>query len=148
MKKLFIYYSLSGNGDIVSSFFKKNGYDICKVKTLEELPKNSFFRILSGGFKAMIGYKDNIEFNSNISEYDEIVIGSPIWNGRLSSPIFSLIDKIDLNGKKIRFVLYSGSGVSKGAFKQILKKYGKVKIIDLKEPKKYSNELKKLEGII
>ena len=33
MKKLFIYYSLSGNGDLVAERLSKLGYDPRKVKT-------------------------------------------------------------------------------------------------------------------
>ena len=32
MKKVFIYYSLTGNGDLVSKFYKEKGYDIKKIK--------------------------------------------------------------------------------------------------------------------
>ena len=32
MKKLFIYYSLTGNGDIVADYLKDKGYSIKEVK--------------------------------------------------------------------------------------------------------------------
>lgn len=34
MKKLFIYYSLTGNGDEVAKTLKEKGYEIRKVKNL------------------------------------------------------------------------------------------------------------------
>ena len=52
--------------------------------------------------------------------------------------------KIDLKYKKLTFILYSGSGVSKKATDLINKKYRDVKIINLKEPKTNKEELKKL----
>ncbi|MBP5683902.1 MAG: hypothetical protein J6X02_01430 [Bacilli bacterium] len=144
MKKAFIYYSLTGNGDIVSKFYKEKGYDVIKVITNEPLPKNYFFGMLTGGFKAFLGYKDNIKEIKNINDYKKIVIGSPIWNSRLSTPINSVLDKIGLD-KDISFVLYSGSGKSKKATKFIHERYGEVKITNLKEPKKNKNELNKLK---
>ena len=60
MKKLFIYYSLTGNGDMVANYLKDNGYDIRKVLTDEPLPDNYILRILTGGYKAMIKYKDKL----------------------------------------------------------------------------------------
>lgn len=42
MKKLFIYYSLTGNGDNVANYLKENGWEIRKVepkKNKEELTK-------------------------------------------------------------------------------------------------------------
>ena len=147
MKKVFLYYSLSGNGDIVSKIFKDNDYNIIKVTTKEELPKPFFLRMLVGGFKASIGYKDKIN-DISLEEYDKIIIGSPIWNSRISSPINSVLDKYDLSNKKISFVFYSGSGTSKKATEVISKKYSNVKIINLKEPKKNKDELDKLKEII
>ena len=135
MRKIFIYYSLTGNGDIVSNYLKGKGIEVRKVVTKEELPKNFILRIMSGGYKAMTLYKDKLDgFNHDISEYDEVIIGSPIWNGRLSSPINTVLDKLDLDNKKITFILYSGSGESKGASKRIKKEYPSAKIINIKNP--------------
>jgi len=135
MKRIFIYYSLSGNGDIVSDYLKDKEIEVRRVITKEELPKNTLLRIMSGGFKAAIAYKDKLDgFNSDIDDYDEIIIGSPIWNSRLSSPINTVLDKLKLDDKKLTFILYSGSGLSKAASKRIKKEYPNAKIIDIKNP--------------
>ena len=148
MKKIFIYYSLSGNGEVVAKYLKENKIDIRKVNTSEELPQNFILRILSGGFLAGINHKDKlIDFDNDIKDYDEIIIGSPIWNGRLSCPINTVLDEIDLKNKKIVFILYSGSGKAPKAEKKLIEKYEKVKIVNLKEPR--SNEFKdKLKEVI
>ena len=120
---------------MIGDYLKDKEIDVRKVITLEELPKNIVLRIMSGGYKAMILYKDKLEeFDSNISEYDEVIIGSPIWNARLSSPINTVLDKLKLDDKKVTFILYSGSGKSKSATKRIKKEYPKAKIIDIKNP--------------
>ena len=135
MKKIFIYYSLTGNGDIVGDYLKEKGIEIRKVNTLEKLPKNFVFRIMVGGYKAMIGYKDKLDnFNGNIREYDEVIIGSPIWNSRLSSPINTVLNKLNLDDKKVTFILYSGSGKAKKAIETINNKYPEAKIVNLKNP--------------
>ncbi len=145
MKKIFIYYSLTGNGDIVADYLKDKGYDIRKVETKEELPKNNILRILAGGYKAMISYKDKlIDFDNNIDDYDEVIIGSPIWNSRLSSPINSVLDNINFESKKLTFILYSGSGKESKAMKLIKNKYPNSNIINIREPKKNMEELKKI----
>lgn len=145
MKKLFIYYSLTGNGDLVADYLKDKNYDIRKVETSEELPKNFFLRMLIGGYKAMINYEDRlIDFNCDISDYNEIIIGSPIWNSRLSSPINKVLKSINLSNKKLTFILYSGSGKSNKSEKFIKNKYNNVNIINLKEPKHNKEELEKL----
>ena len=145
MKKIFIYYSLTGNGDIVADYLKNKDYDIRKVITKEPLPKNFILQILMGGYKAMINYEDKlIDFNSDIIKYDEIYIGSPIWNSRLSSPINTVLKSLDLNNKKLTFILYSGSGKALKATELIKKDYPNANIINIKEPKKNFKQLEQI----
>ena len=146
MAKLFIYYSLSQNGDIVAEKLKEFGFDIRKVNA-KSLKKNNFWNIFKGGFLAGINHKSKlIDYNNDIKDYDEIYIGSPIWNSKLSCPINSVLANTDLNNKKIKFVLYSGSGEAKKAVKKINNNYPSAEIVILKEPKKYREELEKLNG--
>lgn len=146
MNKIFIYYSLSGNGDMVADFLHHK-YDVLKLETSEKLPKLKLFQLMSGGFKAMIRFRDPLtNFDINIDNYDEIIIGSPIWNSRLCSPINTLLDKVDPLNKKLTFVLYSGSGKAKKAVEFIKKNYD-AKIIILKEPKRNPLELNKLKEL-
>ena len=147
MKKLFIYYSLSNNGDVVSEEFKKKGYEIRKVITKRKYPKSMFFRILVGGYKASFNKKDKLlDFDSDISDYKKIVIGSPIWNDRLSAPINSVISLLDLSDKDVSFVLYSASGNGEKAKEKIKILFG-VDAVVLKEPKKHKEELEKIKDI-
>lgn len=146
MKKIFIYYSLTGNGDIVAKHLKSEGWDIRKVETSEPLPQNYILSILFGGYKAMINYEDKlIDFDLHIEEYGEIAIGSPIWNARLSAPINTVLKLLDLKDKKLSFVLYSGSGKSPKATEKINNEYPTAKVINLVEPKNNKEELTKLD---
>ena len=146
MKKLFIYYSNSGNGDLVANYLSKHGFDIRKVETNYKLSRHMFLAMMKGGSNALFGKKAKlINYNIDISEYDEIYIGSPIWNSRLTPPINSVLKNTDLINKKVTFILYSGSGFGKKATKKLSKKYPNSKIINIKEPKKYNDELKKVE---
>ncbi|MBO4736993.1 MAG: hypothetical protein J5627_00940 [Bacilli bacterium] len=142
MKRLFIYYSRSGNGDLVASILKEKGFEIEKVETVKNpIPKSFFFSMIVGGFKATVGTSPKIkELSVNPELYDEIYIGSPIWNARFATPTNSLLKELNLEGKKVTFVLYSGSGTSKGASKKISKLYPEARIINLKQPLKYKEE--------
>lgn len=94
----------------------------------------------------MINYKEKlINFNNNIENYDYIVIGSPIWNDRLSTPVTSALNELNINNKELTFILYSGSGTSKKATSYINNKYPNSKIINLKMPKKLKEELNKIK---
>ena len=142
MKKVFIYYSHTGNGDFVADILKEKEFEIRKIDTEKKaLPNPFFFKMIVGGFKATIGSSPKLsEYVKNIEDFDEVYIGSPIWNARLATPTNTLLKELNLEGKKITFVLYSGSGTSKGATKKISKLYPEARIINLKEPLKYKEE--------
>ena len=149
MKTLFIYYSYTGNGEIIASKLANKDIDIRRVIRKKKLPKSFFFGVLTGGFLAGLKIKDKlVDFDNNIDEYDNIIIGSPVWNARLSSPINGALSKLNLKDKKVSFVLYSGSGEAPKAIKRINKEYPNSKIIVLQEPKKYPEQLEKLKELL
>lgn len=143
MKKLFIYFSNSGNGDLVKEKFE--GFDIIKVEPKKAFPKSFFWLIMSGGFLAGVRSKTKlVEFNTDLSLYSEVVVGSPIWNARIAPPINTVLSELDLTKKQVKFVFWSGSGEAKKAVARINKEYPNSKYVILKEPKKYPVELKKI----
>ena len=145
MKKIFIYYSLTNNGDVVADVFKEKGYEIRKVVTKKKYPNNKFLMIMAGGYKATFNKKDKLlEFDKDIKDYDKIVIGSPIWNDRISAPINSVISLLDLKNKDLSFVFYSASGKGDHAKEKVKDLFGADSII-LKEPKNNKEELNKLK---
>ena len=148
MKKLFIYYSHTGNGDVVSTFFKEKGYEIRKVVEKKKMPKSFFMQMMVGGFRAGIGAKGKlVNYNNDVKEYDEVVIASPIWNKKFPPATNAVLKETDLSNKKVTFVLYSGSGTGPKATEKINKLFKNASIIYLKEPKKYPEELIKLETL-
>lgn len=148
MSKLFIYYSLSGNGDAVAACLKEKGYEIRKAEPSKKPPKKFFFQILQCGFNAGRRYCEPLkDYNADISAYDSVVIGSPVWNGRLSCPINTVLKDTDLHGKQVTFVLYSGSGEAKKAEEQIRAVLPDAAIIHLKEPKKNPETLGRLSEL-
>ena len=148
MKTLFIYFSHFGSGELVSEYLNKKGVEIRRVFRKKKLPKGFFSLMMKGGFLASVKHKDKLEnYDIDISNYEHIIIGSPIWNGRISSPINTVLNDIDLSKKKITFIFYSGSGEGKKALKRVNKEYKDAEVIFLKEPKKYNEELAKLDSI-
>lgn len=148
MSRLFIYYSQSGNGDLVAETLKAQGFEIRKVIPKKKPPKSFFLQIMSGGFGAGIGRKEPLEaFDADVNGFDEVVIGSPVWNARLSCPINTVLDRTDLKGKKLSFILCSGSGTASKAVKKLSERFPDARVIHLKEPKKYPDELKKLNAL-
>ena len=96
MKELCIYYSYTGNGKIVANELAKKDIEIREVKPKKNLPESFFWGVLTGGFLASIKHKSKlVDFDSDISSYDNIIIASPIWNARFSSPINRVLSLLD-----------------------------------------------------
>jgi len=118
--KYFVYFSWSGNGDYIASFLKERGYEPVKIETLKPLGKVNFFRILKYGFKAMGNKKTPIkEINLELKEDDLVIIGSPIWNDRLSTPINSVLGQFAFNKENTKFILYPAGEETNKSFEQI-----------------------------
>ena len=146
MSKLFIYYTLSGNGDVVADYLSEKGVHLRKIETSYKLSKHMFPAMMKGGIHALTGKKAKlINYNNDLTNYDEVIIGSPIWNSRLTPPINTVLRDTDLSNKKVTFILYSGGGKGKKATKKLSKKYPEATIINIKQPKNNSEELKKIE---
>lgn len=138
--KVFYYFTLSGNGDRVASALAESGIECRKVELSKPFPKSKFLAIMKGGFAASIKRKESVQdYNKDISAFDEVVIGSPIWNGRFSTPINTVLSDLDLTEKKVSFVLYSASGEAKKAVERIEAEYPGSKYVIVKEPKKNEN---------
>ena len=113
--KYFIYFSASGNGDLIAEYLKGLDYTPIKVEMVKPIKKVGFFAILKYGFRAGANKKEKIkELNLDLKEDDQVVIGSPIWNDRLSTPINTLLSKYDFNKEMTKFILYpAGEGTNK-----------------------------------
>ncbi len=77
--------------------------------------------------------------NVQINEDDLVVIGSPVWNDRLSTPINSVIDALPLNKETTKFVLYPAGQTTNKSLVQLNKLGFK------EEPLVISNPLKNQE---
>lgn len=147
MKKLFIYYSLTGNGDEVAKTLKEKGYEIRKIKSKVKYPKSLFPLMMKGGHRALTNKKDELEdFDTDISKYDKIIIGSPVWDDRLAPATNAMLDILNLKDKNTEFILYSGSGQAQKATEKIKALFNKEPTI-LKAPKKHKAELEKLKNL-
>ena len=144
--KYFIYFSASGNGDFLAEQLKAKGFEIIKVELAKPIKKVGFFTILKFGFRAGAQKREKIkELNIEIKEDDQVVVGSPIWNDRLSTPINTVLDVLSLNKETTEFIVYP-AGETANKVKNQLKERGFIK-----EPIIFPHPLKsqdKIEEII
>ncbi len=136
-KNLIIYYSRKGenyvngrieslskgNTQICAEFIKKAvGGDLFEIETAAEYSEN--YHICTE--QAKEEYENNSRpklknYLDSISDYDNIFICGPCWWGTYPMAVFSLIERLDLNGKNV-FPLMTHEGSGLGSSVRDLKK--------------------------
>ena len=105
MKSLIVYYSLEGNTKLIADNLAKiTDADLLPLKVVNDLPKNSPMRYVNGGRDVLMKHAPALKTEiPDLSSYDFIVIGSPVWAGSFAPAIRSFAKKANLMGKKIAF---------------------------------------------
>lgn len=109
--KAIIYYSLEGNIDYISKTIgQKIDADIYKIKLENPLNSDRFSKYLIGGFQSMFNIKPNIiNAEIDLSSYDVIFIGTPVWAGRHAPAINTFLSSKKIKDKDIvLFCSYKG----------------------------------------
>ncbi len=100
-KTLILYHSLTGNTKACCEAIQQVlGADIIEIKDLvDRSGRWGFFKSAIG---SLLGMHTKIEpRNPDFSPYSNIIIGSPIWTGKLSMAIRTLIDENQFDDKKV-----------------------------------------------
>lgn len=120
-KILVIYYSLSGHTkDIAERISLQTGADIYEIKTKENIKSNPLFyakvknQLKSGNYPEI---NDNFP---DVSAYDLIIVGAPIWWYTAATPTLSFLKEFDFKGKKI--APFSTQGSNYGTYFEDFKK--------------------------
>jgi flavodoxin len=101
MKSLVVYYSRTGTSKFVAETIAKQlGSDIEEVVDLKN--REGKLGYMSAGKDASLGKETRIGPTTKTpSDYDLIVIGTPVWAWSPSSPIRTYLKKSNLSGKKV-----------------------------------------------
>lgn len=101
MKKLVVFYSLSGNTEIVAKTIAKElKADLYRVEEVKK--RNRFLVYMTGGFAAVRNKCSEIKpVTLNLHDYDLIFLGSPTWASRPVPAINAFISNTDFNNKKV-----------------------------------------------
>jgi len=117
MKRLIVYYSLSGNTEeAAKKIAKELGADLLKLETVKAMPKSFAAQIMVGGGQVAFNHIPKLKpFDIEPSSYDEIILGSPIWNSK-GVPAVNAFLKDEKAAAKVSslFFLSGGGEVQKG----------------------------------
>jgi len=118
VKVLAVYYSRTGNTKLVAEAIAQGlEADVEEIK--DERNRMGVFGFLRCGYEAIFKKLTDIEVSKkNLEGYDLIIVGSPVWAGRLSSPVRTYLHLYGHKFKNVAFFVTYGMGKGK-VFSQI-----------------------------
>ena len=132
MKTAIVYFSLEGNTEYVAKKIAQimGDCDLIKLETEKDYYTEGWKKMLLNGRDAMKGDTPELKpFQFNVSEYDKILLGSPIWASRMAPAMKTFIemyggDIVEKGPENIGvFFSQSGNGY-KSTFKRMRKELG------------------------
>ncbi len=111
MKTLIIYYSDSEKTKIVAETLSvKLDGDLIQIE--DKKNRSGFKNRLTSSIDALRENKTEISPKRvDVSDYDVIYFGTPVWSGKPSPAIITIIDRCDLRGKDVvLFATMTSSG--------------------------------------
>jgi flavodoxin len=101
MKKLVVFYSLTGKTEIVAKTIAKElKADHCRVEEIKK--RNRFLAYITGGYAAIRDRCSQIKpIELSVHDYDLILLGSPIWASRPVPAINAFINNTDFKNKEV-----------------------------------------------
>lgn len=111
-KRIVVFYSLTDNTKEAAKIIADGiGADVVRLKTVKDMPKNQGKKFLIGGMQAIIGMKPAIErIDVNFEDYDEIVLGTPIWAGKNAPALNTFLKDNNIRRKVTAVFTFSGGG--------------------------------------
>ena len=130
-KALVLFYSQSGNTKVLAEEIAgRLGADIEQI--VPAVPYSGTYQetIERAGRERELEILPEIEsLKADISGYDLIFIGYPIWYGTYALPVATLLDKVDFSGKKIVPFCTFGSGGLVSSSRDMAKKLPDAEIL-------------------
>ena len=112
MKRIIVYYSLSGNTEeAVKTIAEKIGCDVLRIDTVKSMPKSFAAQILVGGGQVAMKIIPELKpIDKDFSAYDEIIIGTPVWNSKGVPAINAFLKDESICQKVTGLIILSGGG--------------------------------------
>lgn len=114
-KPLILFYSLQGSTRKVAQYLSKElEIPMEELKLKNDFKPDGISKYVFGGRQAVMGSKPPIlPVKSDLAKYDTIILGSPVWAGRFTPALKTLLEKGLLKNKRIFFYYVSGGGPGK-----------------------------------
>ena len=113
MKTAVIYYSFDGNCALVAEHIKTIlNAEVFEVKIAIGKKRTGFANFFQG-LLLMMKKPKILPLSVDISAYEQIILGAPVWGGSPASPLVSFLGKTKISGKKIALFCSHGGSMGK-----------------------------------
>lgn len=104
-KSVVLYYSLGGSTKKIAELIaSETSSDIFAIEPVKEIKSKGFIKYIVAGWSVMTGKKPPIKkISADLSKYDLIFLGGPVWASSYTPPINTFISNIDVSGKDIAY---------------------------------------------
>ena len=103
MKKLVVYYSYTNNTKVIANMIKKK-IDCDMIELTPKVPFSSDYQTVVDEYQNNSVDKNEVlinDINVNLDNYDEIIIGTPVWWYTICPVVVTFLKQYDLSGKTI-----------------------------------------------
>ncbi len=148
MKRIVVYYSLSGNTEeAAEKIAEALGADLLRLETEKNMPKSYAAQLIVGGGQVVFNHIPRLKpLDKDVSAYDEIILGSPIWNSKGVPAVNAFLkDKAAAEKVTSLFFLSAGGDTEKGLeaiTKQLPNLRDSVSLLDRKSKGSDENDAK------
>lgn len=103
MKTLIVYYSYSGNTKRIAEMIQsKIGGDTARIETVSPYEGDYNSVVEQGKKEVNSGFAPEIKpMNINMSDYDTIVLGTPVWWYTYAPAVKTFLNENDFSGKTV-----------------------------------------------
>ena len=120
MKTCVVFYSHSGNvrfyGERIA---EKLAVPAFSLEPVSPLKGTGFGSIFKGGGQAVTGQKPALKELPDLSGFDRVVLGLPVWAGRCAAPAYTFLSSGALKEKSVCLFTLSGSGKDEKALAMV-----------------------------
>ena len=114
MKTAIVYYSLQGNTRYVAEKVAgETGADLIELIPVKAYPDKGMIKFIWGGSAVTFKKKPDLKpYSFDSSDYDLVILATPVWAGSYTPPLRTFLEDNDLTGKKIAVIATSAGGDS------------------------------------
>ena len=116
MRTIIVYYSLEGNTEFAARRLAKAlGAELLRLAPEKAYPTGGVKKFLWGGKSAVMAESPKLRpYTFNAADWDQVILGFPVWASNMAPPIRTFVKENDLRGKRLAaFACQAGSGAER-----------------------------------